>query len=173
MAFAPKVLDQHAHPPALGVPVDQPGAGLLVDAEQIQLLAQAPMVTALQLGYVIEPGLQRFFGRPDRAIDALQHRTLFVAAPIGPCDARQRKGRWVELAGMFHVWTAAQVGELAIAIHADGFALGELVDQLQLVRLVGEQGAGLFAGDLAAHKWMASADDLAHLRRDVVQVVGR
>ena len=45
-------------------------------------------------------------------------------------------------------------------------------DQLELVRLVGEFGAGLVLGDDPAHETLALADDALHLLLDGLEVLG-
>jgi hypothetical protein len=53
--------------------------------------------------------------RPHRAVDALQHRLIVIALPIGTGQFEQLKG-FADLAGVVNMWAATQVGKLPLAI---------------------------------------------------------
>ena len=57
-----------------------------VDEEQLQLLAEAPVVAPLRFFEAVQVLGQLFFGREHDAVDALQHRALLVAAPVRAGD---------------------------------------------------------------------------------------
>ena len=68
---------------ALGMPEDEAGAGELLNAEEVELLAQHAMVA---LGGFFKPrevGVEVLLREEGRAVDALQLRILFVAEPVG------------------------------------------------------------------------------------------
>src|SRR5207253_3704677 len=67
------------------------------------------------------------------AVDALQHRVAFVAAPIRAGDGRQFEG--AEAAGGWDVGTAAEIEPIALAIHGQRFIAGDALDDLHLVLL--------------------------------------
>ena len=73
------------------------------------------------------------FGRPHRPVDALKHRVLLAAAPVGPGDRRELE--MFALAGASDVRTRAQIREVADRIGGNGFA-GDAVDQFDLEVLV-------------------------------------
>lgn len=85
---------------------------------------------------------------------------------------------------MLHVRPAAEVFEGVMLVGADhrrlvglvavlvDAALGQPVDQLQLVGLVGEELARLVGADLAVLEGMPAGDHLAHAFFDGLQVLG-
>ncbi len=168
VALAPVVLDEHADQPALGVPVGQPGADLLVEAEQVQLLQQAAVVAGLDLRQLLEMGVQLGLRLEGGAVDALQHGPLLVAAPVRPGDGEQLEG--ADLPGRGHVRPAAQVDEGAAAV--DGHRLvRQVVDQLQLVGLGGEELAGLLPVHLLPDKRRFGRHAFLHLLLDSGEVL--
>ena len=80
---------------------------------------------------------------PGRAVDALEHRTLLVAPPVGAGDGEQLERLGIDLRGVRHVGPAAQVGEAVVRVRGDLFVRRKVVDQLELVGLVGKAPAGL------------------------------
>ena len=110
VALPAVVLDQLAHDGALGVPDGEPAAELVREAEQVELGGELAVVALLGLGELVEVGLQRRVGLPRRAVDALQHRALLVAPPVGAGDLLQLEV--AEAAGRRHVRALAQVDEL-------------------------------------------------------------
>ena len=82
---------------------------------------------------------------PCRAIDALQHRTIFVAPPIRAGYRLQLE--WADAVRRFDVRTAAEIEKLTLLIGRDFFAFGESLDQLDLVRVVAEEIERFLAAD--------------------------
>ena len=111
------------------------------------------------LGLLAPPQVlvELLLGRPDRAVDALEHRPLLVAAPVRAGDAEQLER--ADLAGARDVRAAAQVDERALPVeggrrHRRAVALGgarEVVEDLDLERLValGTNAARLLRRQLA------------------------
>ena len=102
---------------ALGMPEDESRAGQLLNAEEVQLLAQQAMVA---LGRFFQAGKVRvhvLLREERRAVDALQLRILLVAQPVSAGQAGHLDG--LDAAGRGHVRPAAKVHELAVAIKAD------------------------------------------------------
>ena len=60
-----------------------------MEAEQVELDAEAPVVALLRLLASPQVLIELLLGRPDRAVDALEHRALLVAAPVRPGRAEQ------------------------------------------------------------------------------------
>ncbi len=183
MLGAAVILSDLAQHPPPRVPEDQPRTDVLIDAEQVQLAPKLAVV-ALPGLFLLPQVLLELLGRlPGRAVDALQHRLLLIAAPVGAGDAQQLHAGGVDLPGALDVRPAAQVGEGAVAEDRDlrllinhrpvlvlspGFQSG---DQLELVRLVGEHAAGVVARECLALKGMVLVDDLAHTRLERLQVL--
>ncbi len=182
------VLHDPADDAAARVEDGEAGADLVRDGEEVQLVAELAVVALLGLGEEVEVGLQLLLRRPRGAVDALEHRVLLAAAPVGGGVAHELERR--DVAGGGQVGTAAEVlpaqlaglgvqvvvdGQLAAA-HLDVRAVvggrGALdADELELVRLVGELLAGRLVGDDAAGEALAALLDLLHLLLDGLQVL--
>src|SRR5215211_5773792 len=134
----------------------------------MQVLADLAMVPLPRLLETLEVGLQVLLGRPRGAVDAGEHRVILVAAPVGSGDVLQLEGP--ELAGARHVGTAAQVEEVALPVDGDVVVL-QVVDDLQLVRVVPIEALGLGLRDLLALYGQVSLDDLAHPLLDTRQIL--
>ena len=69
---------------ALGMPEDEAGAGDLLDAEEVELLAEDAMVAAPWLLFQArEVGVEIFLREEGGAVDALELGILLVAEPVG------------------------------------------------------------------------------------------
>ena len=188
LAFAQVGLHLVADDRALGVEHREPGAELVGEREQVELLPELAVVALLGLGQARQVVLLVLQGRPGGAVDALELRVLLRAHPV-------RGGRAHDLdradeLGRGQVRAAAEVapdalavavvvvvrGELAAADLHDLVGVGALalgLDQLELVRLVCEFGAGLVEGRvLAAVEGLPLLDDLEHALLDGLEVVG-
>ena len=108
-----------------------------------------------------------------RAVHALQLRVALVAAPVGARE-RQHLER-LDVAGALDVRAAAQVDEVAVLEERDRLALGDRLDDLDLVLLAArvEELQRLVARDHASLERQVLGDDLAHLRFDARGVLGR
>jgi hypothetical protein len=116
---------------AFGMPEDEAGAGELLNAEEVELLAEDAMVAARGFFKAGEVGVEILFRKERRAVDALELRILFVAEPVGAGEAGDFEG--LDAAGRGHVRAAAEVDEVAVAIEADLVAgRGELGDEVGL-----------------------------------------
>ena len=168
-----------------GLPQRQAGPHLLVEGEDLQLLAELAVVAQLRLLEQVEVALELLLVAPGGAIDALQHRLVLVAPPVGAGDRQQLESLARHLAGVLDVRPLAQVLEGVLAIGSDRHRLVELVahlvdlplaqagDQLLLVGLVGEQRGGLLAAHLAELERVLAADDAAHALLDLLEVLRR
>jgi hypothetical protein len=78
-----ELLDEVADDAALGVPQDETRPDLLTDREEVELPPE-PTVVSL-LGLLESPQVRVKLGLrgPGRSVDALQHRPLLVAPPVG------------------------------------------------------------------------------------------
>ena len=171
--LAPKVLDDGPDARALGMPVDQAGARSswkLNRSSSLPRLRWSRFLDLLQPGQVLS---QLLLGGPDRAIDALQHRLVLVAAPVGAGHVQQLEGVPRDLARVLQVWAAAQVRKVAVRVDRQlsdrlgaGLAMlvllarGQLLDLVDLVGLVGEHRLGLVHADVAVLEGILALDDL-------------
>ena len=131
---------------ALGMPEDEAGAGQLLNAEEVELLAEDAMVAARGFFKAGEVLVELFFREEGRAVDALQLGILLVAEPVGAGEAGDLEG--FDAAGGGHVRAAAEVDEFAVAIEADlGAGRGELRHEVRLheVAVFFKLFQGLFA----------------------------
>ena len=158
---------------SLGVPVDEAGAGLLVDGVQVKLPAQPTVIALLDLRELLDVRIQVRLGFPRRAVDALQHLVLLVAAPVGPGDRGELERIGHERACRRDVGPAAQVSEGVLRVGGDLLPLGKLRDNFQLVGLVLEDTAGLRAVHHGLRESMLTGHDGAHLLFDDGEIVHR
>mmetsp|Transcript_16868 Transcript_16868/g.41828 ORF Transcript_16868/g.41828 Transcript_16868/m.41828 type:complete len:320 (+) Transcript_16868:702-1661(+) len=86
----PVSLEQAAHLRALGVPEDEAASRVLLDGEEVEVLADLAVVAPLRLLLERLVGGELLLGLPRRAVDALQHRPRLVAAPVRACDRLER-----------------------------------------------------------------------------------
>ena len=161
VGLAPVVLDLLADEGAVGQPQHQAAAELLRDLEELQVLAQPPMVP---LGGLLEKrqvSLELVLRLEREAVDAGQHLPLLVTAPVGASEAGELEV--LHLLGVADVRTGAHIGEVAVLVEADGVGV-EALDQLLLVGLVVGLGPGgrLLAGRRVLLELQVALGDLAH-----------
>ena len=116
-----ELLQQAAHCRALRQPERQAGADRLVGSEELQLAAKAAMVAPLRVFDALQVRVQLLLRFEERAVDALEHRVVLVAAPVGAGGVRKLER--ADLAGMLYVRPFAEVRELAVLVEADGIAV--------------------------------------------------
>ena len=165
----PEVLYRFPDDGALGVPVDEARAALLVSAEDIQLAAQLAVVTLLYLLQFLEVGVQLGLVLPDSPVDALEHGPLLIAPPVGAGDRHELEGVRRDLAGVIHVWPAAQVDEGVLGVGGNDLALGHVGNELALEGLVLEQFQRRGTRDLVPDERKRATDDRPHLRPRVAR----
>src|SRR2546423_562276 len=155
---------------AFGVPENQPGADVFLNREKIELLANDAVVALAGLFEPCDVALEVLFREPRGAVNALQHLPALVAAPI--CAGGVQQLEVLDLAGAGDVRPAAQVHERAVRVHRDDLILFQVIDSLQLERIVLEAPLRLFSAHLFTRKGIISFYDLAHLpfdRRDILR----
>ena len=89
MLVAPEIFRNLANFGAFGMPENQAGADLFRDAEQVQVTTDAavvPFFGFFQACYII---LQFFGGFEGRAVNSLEHLTVFVTAPVSTGDGKK------------------------------------------------------------------------------------
>ena len=155
------------------MPEDLTG-GLFLHVEQVHLAAQFAVVALRGLLQHGQMGLEFIAVQEGGAIDALQHRAIAVAAPIGAGHMHQLEGVGGHLPGVLQMRPTAEILPVAVPIHPQRLVAGDRVDQLDLVglviRLVMRDGAGAVP-DFGGHG-VALGDDLAHLLFDHGKVFG-
>ena len=158
--------------PALGVPKHRAGR-MFVDVKQIQFTTQLAVVSLLGLldhGQVL---LQVVLAGPGRAVNALQHLVAVIAAPVGARHLHQLEV--LELAGAGHVWAAAQVFKIALAVQRHVLVAGNAGNDFCFVVLAlpFEIRHGFVAWQHTAHHRLVFARQLRHALFDGHQVFRR
>ncbi len=147
------------------MPEDQSGAGDLLNAEQVELLAQQSMVAFGRFFKASEVCVQILLRKKGGAVDALQLRVLLVSQPISSGQREHFEG--LHAACRRHVRTAAEVYELAIAIEAHfGARLGEFGHEVRLheVAVAFEFGQRLLPRLVYPDKRLVARHHFLHLR---------
>ena len=165
---------------ALGVPEGRAGADV-VEAEEIELHAEAAMIAAFGFFAPAQVRVELFLGRPDSAVDALQHRPLLGAAPVGAGHGHELERPDLARAG--NVRALAQVYERAVLVGGRGRqrragffrARGQVVEDLDLEGLAAgvEEGTALAERDFLADEGVVRGDGRAHSRLYRREIVGR
>ena len=167
-------LDERAEQrPALRVP-EHGADGLVLEVEEVHLLAELAMVAALGFLEPIEIRLELLRVGPRSAVDALQHLVVRVAAPIGARELHELEAR-AEPARRGQVRAAAQIDEIALAIQRDRLVGGDAANDLGLVdlALLQEEVDGGVAVPDFAHDLLVARDDLVHPLLDAREVFRR
>ena len=143
--------------------------------EQAQLLAELAVVAALGLLQTLQIRVELLLLREGDAVDALQGLAIAVAAPVGGVAGGQLDGIALDAAGGVEVRAGAQVDKFALLIEGDVCVGGQVVDQLDLVRLLTLLHVlqRLLTGQLKALELQLLLADLAHLGLDLGQILGR
>src|SRR5579864_5073574 len=132
--FANELLDDSSDDRALGVPEDETAAGVFHERKEAELASELAVIAAFcfcEKGKILVELLRR---RKCRAVDALQLRIVFVAAPIRAGDAEQFER--TNFTGTMRVSATAEIGELADRVQRDRLAFRNLTRDLLFVRIV-------------------------------------
>ncbi len=159
---------------ALRVPENQARSRELLNGEQVELLAEHAVVARLDLFQVLEMCVEVFLLKERGAVDALELRILFIAQPVRTGNTHHLER--AHAPGGWHVRSAAEVEEVAVAIERDVLAgLGELRDEVHLheVALLLVAPQRFFVRDVLVAEGFVARDHLCHLRFDGDQIVRR
>ena len=118
MTLAAVVLHDFAHGGTFRVPHGQTATQFRGKRQQVHLDGQSTVITLFGFFQTHQVFLQCSLGFPCRAVDALQGRPFFVAAPM--CTSHFHQCKMGESTGAGHVRPTTQVDEgIAVAIHTD------------------------------------------------------
>ncbi len=180
LELAHRAPERLVQPPPLGVPERRAGRDV-VEAEQVELHAQATVVALLRLLASPQVLVELLLRLPDRAVDALHRRARLVAAPVGARDREQLERP--DLPGGLDVGPAAQVVERPVLVErrdgrglAGGLGLGlEVVEDLDLevLSLALDDRPRLVERQLLPDERVVRLHALPHARLDPLEVVGR
>jgi len=146
--LAAPVVD-HGVPQAHALGVEEREARpLVVEAEQVQVAADAAVVAAAGQLELLQVRRQLLLLREGCAVDAGEHGVLLVAPPVGAGQAGELEGAGAQPGRAGQMGAAAQVRELALGVDADGrlrppFGGGsghQILHELDLEGLVERQG---------------------------------
>ena len=124
------LLDTLPQRPAPGMPKHQAWR-MVIEVKQIKLASNFSVVAFFCFFEHCDVLCQVFFGRPGRAIDALQHFIVMVAAPISTCHFHQFE--MFDPAGAGNVGSTAQIFKRAFAVQTDLLISGDAVDDFSFV----------------------------------------
>ena len=133
----------------------------------------AAMVAFFRLFEHLEIGGLFVLRRPGGAVDALKHFVLRVAAPVGAGHLHQAVH--LQTARRRDVRTAAEVGEVALTVERNRFAVGNGGNQFSLVLFAEteEERHGVVAGHFFAHDRQIALHDFVHAGFNRLQIFGR
>ncbi len=153
------------------MPEDQASAGLFLDREEIEFLAEFAVIAFGCFLELLQMRVEFFLRIPSRAVDALQHCVVLVAAPV--CARHAGEFQRADFAGGMRVAAAAEVREAADRVQRDRFTLGNLLREFDLVRVAVESLDCLLARDPLARHLVIRFDDLVHASFEALEVLGR
>ena len=169
----PPLLEPSPHVAEARMPEHQSGAELGMHREQVEILAQPPVIARGDLLEVGEVLLEIRLRPPRGAVDALEHRLIGIAAPIRAGHRSQFETVARNLLRVLHVRPFAEVRPGAVIVEGDLLTFGDRCQQLQFELLAGTFQP--FGGGGAAHGRAAELtgflDDLAHLVFDARQIL--
>ena len=141
--------------------------------EQPELPAQLAVIPPFGLGAPFQVLVQVLPAGIGHAVYPLQALVVLVPVPVGGRDAEQLEG--LDLSGRRDVRAPAEIDEIPLLVDADHLVRFEVVDHLDLVGLapLGEQGAGVLAGELAAPDGHVRPGQLDHAALDALEIIGR
>ena len=117
------------------MPKDLTG-GLFLHVEQAHFTPQLAVVAFGGLFEHQHMGFEAFFVKKRHAINPLQHRSVAIAAPIGPGNRHQLEPVSWHLAGVLQMRAAAQILPITMPVHPQRFVARNRLDQLDFIGFV-------------------------------------
>ena len=171
VVFAPpELFDCGADTPGFGAVGDQPTADLFRRSVQVELLVDAAVVPRFHLLDLLHVFVEFGPRLECGTVDSLQHRPLFITAPVGPGDGKQLEG--LDPGGVGDMGAAAHICEFAVAINGDLGVREKFGQQFEFVRLAGENPLGVVPAHRFPDKRLVLLHYLRHLGFDQRQVFG-
>ena len=154
------------------MPEDHAG-GFVLKVEEVEFAAETAVIALFSFFEHLEVGLLLVLGRPGRAVDALQHFVLAVAAPVGAGNLHE--AMHLEDARRRDVRTAAEVDEVALAVERNRFAFGNRADDLGLVVFAEslEEVDRFVSRHFLANDGDVLLHELVHALLDLLKIFGR
>jgi hypothetical protein len=170
--LADEGLERAAEHGPLRHPEHEPGTDQRAGGEQVELLAEHPVVAPPGLLQGRQVGVEVGLREPGGAVEPLELGVGGVALPVGARDVGQLEG--ADAAGAGHMGAAAEVDKLALAIEGELGMGGEAgLDVLGLERLVeaADDLHGLLPRNLDPLEGLVGLDDPLHLGLDGRQIL--
>ena len=148
---------------------------LVHECEQAELLAKLAVVALFGLFDAGQIRVELLLLREAGAVDALEHLAAAVAAPVSAGDTRELDGVALDTAGGVQMRAGAEVDKLALAVKGDDGILRQIVDELDLIRLVAllHELQRFLARELKTLETQLFLADLAHLGLELFKYLGR
>ena len=148
---------------------------LVHEGEQAELLAELAVVTLFGLFDARKVRVELLLLREAGAVDALEHLAAAVTAPVSAGNARELDGVALDAAGGVQMRAGAEVNEFALTVERDDGILRQVVDELDLVRLIAllHELQRFGARELKALETQLFLADLAHLGLELFEHLGR
>ena len=156
---------------------------MVIKGEEFQFLAEFAVVALLRFLEHREVFIELSLVLEGGAVDALELRVLFVAFVVGAGDVGELER--ADVAGAHDVRAGAEIGEFAVAVERDFFALGNVLDDIEF-ELRGRRPLTKGAKDTTlghGQSFVARQDDalervvrfdfLFHLGLDLLEIFGR
>src|SRR5262249_46853176 len=144
-----EVLQNSANGCSFRHPKDQAAADERTDREQLELLAERPVVALFRLFGLLQIGVEVLLREKGRPVQPLKLVSAGFGLPVRAGGVEDLEGP--DLTGVRNVRAAAQVDKLALPVEAQCRELLQFaVDVLDLVALsqIGDERAGLAGGPL-------------------------
>ena len=148
--------------------------GLFLHMEQVHLAAKATVIALLGFFEHVQIGIKVFFALPARPIDALEHRVIRIATPIGTGHLHQFEGL-ADFARGRRMRAAAQINKITLTVTGNGLGFRQIADDFGFIVLafLKEELDRLIAVPDFTHDRLVAFNDLVHLLFDLDQIVGR
>src|SRR6266571_1261423 len=167
---AEPVLNDLSNEAAFGMPEDEAGAGFFLNAEEVELDAELPMIAALGFFKTVQMFVQLFLREESHGVNALELGIAFLALPVGARDVHQLER--LDAFGRRDVRAAAEVDEFSGGVERNHRLAGLFFHQLafeNLITLLVEiQSFGL--GNELALVWEVLGGELVHLFFDFGEI---
>ena len=153
-------------------PEHEPRSDERAGGEQIELLAQHPVIASACFFQRRQMGVEVGLGKPRGAVEPLELGVVGVALPIRPGDVRELEGP--DAAGTRHVGPAAEIDELSLPVERERGMGGEAgFDVLGLEGLIeaADDLCRLFPRHLDPLEGLVGLDDPLHLGLDGRQIL--
>src|SRR5439155_5314921 len=155
----------------VGMPENQPRPDVFLNRIEVELLADDAVIALARLFETADIALEIVFAEPRGPVDALQHLAPLIAAPVRARGMQQLE--MLDPPGARHVRSAAQIDEWAVGVDGDDLIFFQIIDSLQLERIILEAPFCFYPAYLFTREGIISLHNLSHLFFDRLQILRR